>query len=213
MAIRFNADAWRVFYPAYMAFPRLVRAPDPPRDALGERSDDELMALAQAGLKSAFAVLVERHAKRVVALCSRFVGDPHVGRELAQDTWVVVWQRRDAYRPDGGFVPWVVTVARNRCRNQLRRRKLATAHEHAAPMETRATPAQLDAVLVEERRRRVRGALSELALPLREALLLRYAEELRYDQMTIIVGTGESTLRSRVHHALKALKQKLEDGS
>ena len=59
----------------------------------------------------------------------------------------------------------------------------------------------------------VRRALDELAEPMREALLLRYAEGLRYDQMTSVVGSGESTLRSRVHHGLKALKQKLEDES
>lgn len=197
-----------------MAFPRLVRAPEPPQNALAERTDDELMQLAQAGLKSAFEVLVARHARRVVALCSRFVNDAQLGRELAQDTWVMVWQRREGYRTEGGFVPWLVTVARNHCRNQLRRRKLAAAHDHAAPaVELQSSPAQLDDLLVEERRRRVRLALAELSLPLREAVLLRYAEELRYDQMTAVVGSGESTLRSRVHHALKALKQKLEKES
>jgi RNA polymerase sigma-70 factor (ECF subfamily) len=126
----------------------------------------------------------------------------------------MVWQRRESYRAEGGFVSWLVTVARNHCRNQLRRRKLAAAHEHAAPAgDEGSSPAQLDELLVEERRRRVRAALAELSLPLREAVLLRYAEELRYDQMTVVVGTGESTLRSRVHHALKALKQKLEKES
>lgn len=197
-----------------MAFPRLVRVPDPPTDPLTERSDDELMRLAQVGYKSAFAALVERHARRVVALCSRFVGDAQHGRELAQDVWVTVWQRREQYRAEGGFVPWLVTVARNHCRNQLRRRKLAALHEQQqalAPQQ--CSPEQLDGLLVEERRRRVREALAELSAPLREALLLRYAEDLRYDQMTSIVGTGESTLRSRVHHALKALKQKLESES
>lgn len=197
-----------------MAFPRLVRAPEPAQNALAERTDDELMQLAQAGLKSAFAVLVERYARRVVALCSRFVDDAQLGRELAQDTWVMVWQRRDSYRAEGGFVSWLVTVARNHCRNQLRRHKLATAHELTSPADdARSSAAQLDELLVEERRRRVRAALAEISLPLREAVLLRYAEELRYDQMTVVVGALESTLRSRVHHGLKALKQKLEEES
>jgi len=197
-----------------MAFPRLVRVPEPAQNALAERTDDELMQLAQAGLKSAFAVLVERYARRVVALCSRFVDDAQLGRELAQDTWVMVWQRRDSYRAEGGFVSWLVTVARNHCRNQLRRHKLATAHELTSPADdARSSAAQLDELLVEERRRRVRAALAEISLPLREAVLLRYAEELRYDQMTVVVGALESTLRSRVHHGLKALKQKLEEES
>jgi RNA polymerase sigma-70 factor (ECF subfamily) len=192
-----------------MAFPRLVRAEAPPQGSLSERSDDELMTLAQAGLQSAFATLVERHAERIVNLCTRFVGDVQLGRELAQDTWVLVWQGREKYRADGGFVPWLVTVARNRCRNELRRRKV-TAHEREPLADDLGHVAgQLDDLLTEERRRRVRAALSELSPQLREALLLRYGEDLRYDEINTVVGAGESTLRSRVHHGLKALKQKL----
>jgi RNA polymerase sigma-70 factor, ECF subfamily len=196
-----------------MAFPRLVRVPEPPEDALAARSDDELMELSRAGLRSAFAVLVERYAARVVNLCSRFVNDAQLGRELAQDTWVLVWQGREKYR-GGGFLPWLVTLARNHCRNDLRRRKVAQAHARGAVSDDVPQSArQLDGLLVEERRRRVRAALAQLAAPLREALLLRYAEDLRYDEIATVVGTGESTLRSRVHHGLKALKEKLEKES
>ncbi|MFZ5890862.1 MAG: RNA polymerase sigma factor [Myxococcota bacterium] len=191
-----------------MAFPRLVQAAEAP-EALAHRSDDELMELARAGLREAFSVLVERHAARVVNLCSRFVNDAQLGRELAQDSWVLVWQSRDKYRGDGGFVAWLVTVARNHCRNELRRRKTAAAHE-AHLVDAPQTPRQLDNLLVEERRRRVRRALAQLASPLREALLLRYGEELRYDEIASVLGTHESTLRSRVHHGLRALKRKLE---
>jgi RNA polymerase sigma-70 factor (ECF subfamily) len=195
-----------------MTVPRLVRSQEPSQDSLAARSDDELMTLAGAGLRSAFAVLVERHAERVVNLCARFFNDAELGRELAQDTWILVWRGREKYRPEGGFVPWLVTVARNHCRNELRRRKVAEVRERAPVSdELGSTPGQLDELLVEERRRRVRAALAELSPPLREALLLRYGEDLRYDEITQVVGTGESTLRSRVHHGLKALKQKLSE--
>jgi RNA polymerase sigma-70 factor, ECF subfamily len=194
-----------------MSFPRLVRAEDTTRDALSERGDDDLMRLSRAGVKSAFAVLVERHAARVIALCSRFVNDAELGRELAQDVWVEVWRARDRYRGDGGFVVWLITIARNHCRNEHRRRKVREREPARDPAPS--SPGQLDALLVEERRTRVRRALAELSSPLREALLMRYAEGLRYDEMTSVLDAGESTLRSRVHHGLKALKEKLEEES
>jgi RNA polymerase sigma-70 factor (ECF subfamily) len=196
-----------------MAFPRLVRATGSSDDALEERSDDDLMRLARAGLRPAFAVLVERHAKRVLACCTRFVDSAELGRELAQDTWVLVWQARDTYRADGGFVPWLVTVARNHCRNELRRRMRGKRDDPSPQAELAHPLGPLDDLLVEERRRAVRSALSELAVPLREALLLRFGEGLRYDEMSNVAGTGESTLRSRVHHGLKALRLKLEEDS
>jgi len=194
-----------------MAFPRLVRALDPPEDALRERSDDELMQLSSAGLRAAFAVLVERYAVRIANLCSRFVNDGQLGRELAQDVWALAWQGRQKYRGDGTFGAWLVTVARNHCRNELRRRKQRGERVSPSVDEEAAQSArQLDRLLTEERRRRVRAALEELPLPLREALLLRFGEGLRYDEIASVVGTGESTLRSRVHHGLRALKEKLE---
>jgi RNA polymerase sigma-70 factor, ECF subfamily len=197
-----------------MALPRLVLAKDNlPSPPLRERSDDELMVLAQAGERKAFAVLVERHAERVMHLCGRFVNDASRGQELAQDTWVMVWQRRDKYAPNGTFRAWLITVAGNHCRNELRRRQLARVHSISNELELESTREQIEAVLASERQRRVRAALTELSPAMREALLLRYGEELRYDEMTEVVGASESTLRSRVHHGLKVLKQKLEGES
>jgi len=72
------------------------------------------------------------------------------------------------------------------------------------------SPTQIDRLLVEERQRRVRDALSRLPASMREALLLRYAEGLAYDEMAAVLGTGESTLRSRVHHGLRLLRSLLE---
>jgi RNA polymerase sigma-70 factor (ECF subfamily) len=202
-----------VFYLA-MAIPRLVLAQDPtPCPPLRERSDDELMLLAQSGARPAFAVLVERHAQRVIHLCGRFINDTSRGQELAQDTWVMVWQRRDKYVPNGLFRAWLVTVARNHCRNELRRRHVVAVHAASGDLELQSSREHIDELLVQERQRRVRQALMELSPAMREALLLRYGEELRYDEMTGVIGTSESTLRSRVHHGLKVLKQKLESES
>lgn len=194
-----------------MAFPRLIYSEGAPQAPLTERSDDDLMRLAQGGSRAAFAALVGRHAERVVALCGRFVNDAQAGQELAQDTWVAAWQQRDRYRADGGFVPWLITIARNLCRNHLRHRNVgerharATSHDQAPP-----SPDQIERLLIEERDRAVQNALADLPEAMREALLLRFAEELRYDEIAEVVGAGESTLRSRVHHGLKMLKDKLE---
>jgi RNA polymerase sigma factor (sigma-70 family) len=188
-----------------MPAPRLVKSlPEP----LPSRSDDELMTLAQAGVHEAFRVLVERHAERLVHACSRFVNDGAVGADLAQETWVAVWAARSQYRADGKFFVWLLTAARNRCRNHLRHEGVGRSHAERAAMPR--SPGEIDHVLVEERRRRVRAALSRLPARMREALILRYAEDLRYDEMAAALRTGESTLRSRVHHGLRLLRSLLE---
>ena len=191
-----------------MTFPRLVRAAPEPLPA---RSDDELMTLAQAGLRDAFAVLVERHAERLVHVCARFVDDGELGAELAQETWVALWSERARYRGDGRFVVWLITAARNRCRNHVRRHGVVRRHaETVTQAAAPASPDQIDRLLLEERRRRVREALGRLPERMREAVLLRFAEELGYDEMAAVLSVGESTLRSRVHHGLRLLRGLLE---
>jgi RNA polymerase sigma-70 factor (ECF subfamily) len=179
--------------------------------SLPERSDDELMVLAQAGVRDAFATLVERHGERLMRTCSRFVNDSELGAEIAQDTWVTVWSQRSRYRAEGKFIVWLITAARNRCRNDLRRHRAQIEHTQPAAGDADApSPQQIDELLLEERQRCVRKALSRLPQRMREALLLRYGEELRYDEMAQILGIGESTLRSRVHHGLRLLRDQLE---
>jgi RNA polymerase sigma factor (sigma-70 family) len=193
-----------------MTFPRLVQGPEPPA-TLDQRSDDELMTLAQSGLRDAFAVLVERHAQRLVQVCARFVNDGDLGAELAQETWVAVWTHRAKYRGDGRFLIWLITAARNRCRNHARRRGVARQHVEETARDGSAPSAnQIDELLVEERRRRLRDALARLPERMREAVILRYAEELAYDEMAVALRVGESTLRSRVHHGLRLLRGWLE---
>jgi RNA polymerase sigma factor (sigma-70 family) len=195
-----------------MPAPRLV---PPAPGSLPERPDDELMTLAQAGSREAFEVLVTRHAERLVHACARLVGNGDTGAELAQETWVVVWTGRAHYRAQGKFVVWLLTAARNRCRNHLRHRGAVKQHASRAAAEgvASASPEQIDRLLDEERRRRVREALAKLPDRMREALLLRYAEELRYDEMVDVLDAGESTLRSRVHHGLRLLRGLLEKGT
>ncbi len=196
-----------------MTFPRLVEASPVKASPLSERNDDELMALCQAGLREAFAVLVRRHAIRIVNVCTRFTADRQLGVELAQETWATVWERRAQYRAESGFPVWLITVARNRCRNHLRGARVGLRHEsECLALTPPPSPDQIDLLLVEERRRKVRDALARVPRAMREALLLRYAEDLRYDEMTLVLNVGESTLRSRVHHGLKALRALLERG-
>ncbi len=208
---RFNAFGVPRVLQVVMVLPRLVYSSDASQTPLAERTEDELMLLAQAGSRPAFATLVARHAERVVNLCARFVNDTPAGQELAQDTWVAVWQAREKFRQGSAFMPWLITVARNLCRNHLRHRQTRERHARSSPMlEASPSAEQIERLLLEEHQRRVQRALAALPEAMREALLLRYAEDLRYDEMAQVVGTGESTLRSRVHHGLKILKDKLE---
>jgi RNA polymerase sigma-70 factor, ECF subfamily len=152
--------------------------------------------------------------RRIVGYCAKQLGDVRAGEEVAQETWLYLWSTRKAYVPRDRFIVLLLTTARHRCANYRRgagRRDgplEAFEESHAPPAEASSDP--LGTILDEERRRRVRAALGEVPDKLRDALVLRFSEELTYEEMRTVTGTRESTLRSRVLYGLRALRDALE---
>ncbi len=177
-----------------------------------ERSDDELMLLASASHKDAFEVLVRRYLPKLTQFCAKFVANPRVGEELAQEVMLQAWATRRRYRADGRFAVFLFTLARNRCRNHLRdsgrraRRGAGAALEDGGLDVPADEPGSLDVMIERENARRVREAMESLPEKLREALLLRYDRELDYADIARIVKRPEATARSRVFHGLKKLR-------
>jgi RNA polymerase sigma-70 factor, ECF subfamily len=179
-----------------------------------ERGEDEqLMMLAVAGHKPAFAVLVQRHLQRITKFCARFCGHLSVAEELAQEIFLEVWLRRDRYRSQGKFVVFLFMVARHRCLNRVRDEGRRYRREQwVSEGEIAGTPSQLDVLLDKERQRQVQVGLSGLSVKLREALLLRFDQGLDYADVARILGCSESTTRSRVRLAMLALRATLAEG-
>ncbi|HWM85853.1 MAG TPA: RNA polymerase sigma factor [Kofleriaceae bacterium] len=183
---------------------------------LSQRSDDDLMLLASAGRKDAFSVLVERYMDKVTGFCAKLLCDRRAGEEVAQETWLRVWAVRSAYVAQGKFPVYLYTLARNLCRNHRRDRGRRgrwvrdDLDGRACPADE---PASLDRLIAREQEARVQEALAALSPRLREAVLLRFSEGLDYPQIAQILGRNESTIRSRVHHGLKRLRDLVQRGS
>ncbi|MDB4956538.1 MAG: polymerase sigma-54 factor RpoN [Myxococcales bacterium] len=183
--------------------------------ALAERSDEELMVAAAADARAAFAILVERHLPKVINYCAKATGDRRAAEDLAQDVFLGVWARREQFRPERAFRVFLFTVACNRCRNHARswRRRfrwLGVDASEDLPKAASADPSHIDELIVHERQRRVRGAVTELPVKLREAVLLRFEQDLSYAEIATIVRSNEATVRSRVFHGLRRLEMLLE---
>lgn len=138
-------------------------------------------------------------------------GDRAVAEELAQETWIAAWNTRVSYEPRGQFATWLFVAARNRGLNAKRgdaRRARVMAHDPddvAVAKTASDDPSQLDRLIVAEEHARVDQALTELPPAMREAVTLRYAEVLAYEEIGAITGATPSTVRSRVFHGVKKL--------
>jgi RNA polymerase sigma-70 factor (ECF subfamily) len=187
-----------------------------PGAPLAERSDDDLMLLARGGMPAALAALVARHNARLAGYCAKLLGSRILADEICQETWLRIWSHRASYRSEGKFTVLLFVAARNACRNHARatrrRARWLPEVDMADEPVSDDRPDHLDALVERERRRDVLRALGELPEAMREALLLRFEQDLSYEDMTAILDTPESTLRSRVHHGLKQLRGILAKG-
>jgi RNA polymerase sigma-70 factor (ECF subfamily) len=175
---------------------------------LCERSDDELMELAAGGVRDAFGELVGRYQERVRAFCRRW--DPERGDDLAQEAFLQLWAARKRYQPRGQLPLYLFTIVRNRCRNARRGWFRRPPLEPLSPdVSALASSDQLDAVLERERALRVDRQVAQLPPKLREAVLLRFGEEMSYAEIASIVGAPEATVRSRVFNGLRRLQEEL----
>lgn len=171
------------------------------------------MELGRAGSQAAFAILVERYMRRVVSYCTKLTGDRDAAPELAQDTFLQLWLHRERYRPERPFRVFLFTVATNRSRNHNRwwRRRYRSTTTSELPDTPVPDPDQLDELLARERRRRVHEALTAVSPRLREVLLLRFEQGLDYAEIAAIVGRPEATVRTRIFHGLKKLREHIAE--
>ena len=164
----------------------------------------------------AFAQLMERWQGPIQGLCTRMIGNPHRGEDLAQDVFARLFTRRKSYEATGKFSTFLWRVALNICYDELRKLKRRREYSLDQPddgesvVEFEADGASPDQRMVEdERADAVRRALVELAEPYRVVVVLRHYEGLKFREIADVLGIPEGTVKSRMSEALSQLGQSL----
>lgn len=174
-----------------------------------EAGDDALLLLAAAGREDAFRTLVRRYEAKVRGHCRSLLGDAALADEAAQETFLKLWMVRETYRPDGRFRELLFTIAGNTCRSLGRKRAVRDLFLRATGRAEETTSDASDTHAATEREVLVRRAIARLPAKFREPLLLRFVEELGYDEIARVIGRTPSAARSRIHYGLQALAAEL----
>jgi len=180
----------------------------PPADAASHPSEDtQLMTRVQSGDEAALGELMSRWERPVKAVIGRLVLNSRDAEELAQETFVRVWQQQAKFHAGSEFRPWVFSIAVNLARNRLRwwrRRPEIALEDWTETTDPSATGA--GAVEAAERRRAVQDAIAALPVDLREALVLAEYENLRHAQIAVIVGATPKAVETRIARARGQLR-------
>lgn len=181
--------------------------------------DDELVRQAQRGDREAFALLIRRFERRVLAVAFAVLADGDAAGDVAQDAFVRAWQRMAELREPGRFGAWLCEITRNLARDTARNR-VREARAHAA-MVTAGGPSgnghavsgdALDPALQlarQERDRRIEAALAVLDETSRAAVVLRYYENLGSREIGELLDLSASAVDMRLSRARGELRKLL----
>jgi RNA polymerase sigma-70 factor (ECF subfamily) len=166
-----------------------------------------LVVRCKTGDESAFGELVARYGPRLHYFLRKMVGP--AAEDVAQDVWCDVYRGVPRLAEPAAFPAWFYRIARDRAYRVIRRRHHATCPIEDAGEITR----DREVAFTAEDAAAVHAALDKLAPEHREVLVLRFLEEMGYDEIARVVGCPVGTVRSRLHYAKAALAAVIERAS
>ena len=174
-------------------------------EAVALQSESGVLARAAQGDEDAFALLVRRHQGMVFSVALHFFRDRALAEDMAQDVFVQLYQSLRTIESESHLVFWLRQVAVRKCidHGRSRGKRQQVSLEEVAE---RGAPAVTADVLADARVRRLVAALPE---KFRAVVVLRFQEDLSPVEMAGVLGWRVNTVKTRLHRALKMLRERL----
>lgn len=183
-----------------------------PEGASVALSDAAIVRRVLAGDVEAFALLVDRYHARALKLATGLIGDADDADDAVQEAFVRAYRHLGSYRERDRFGAWVLHIVVNQCRTHRSRSHRYVSggsdEQLGSLLETKGTEQEAEAAAEREE---LAHALAKLAPDQREAVLMRFAGELSYDEMARMTGVGVSALKMRVQRACTRLRDLLTE--
>ena len=162
----------------------------------------------RAGDRAAFDEMVRAYEPPILKLVQRYVRVSEDAKDVAQRTFVRVFEHLDSYRGDSRFRTWLYRVAVNAAIDHAR----GAHHERSVPLEDDAAFTNslgTDRLVAAEVWRKVNARLADLPARQRLVVELRFFHDLSFDEIGAIVDSPEDAAKANYHHGVKRLRSLL----
>jgi RNA polymerase sigma-70 factor (ECF subfamily) len=165
----------------------------------------------------AFEELYDRHSRLVYALVLRILQQATTAEEVVQDVFLQLWRNAAQYDSvRGPFVPWLLTMARNRALDQLRLKgeRQRRREEQSEELPSAVTMPDFEGSLDEKRRAvRVRELIASLNPQQKRAIELAYFQGFSHSEIANSLQEPLGTVKSWIRNGLLKLKEGLQSAS
>jgi len=185
-----------------------------------DQDDRAIVAAVLGGQQHRFAELVTRYQSQIVNYVCRMLGNYEDAVDLSQDVFLKAYSALGSYKPQYPFAAWLFRIARNAAIDEIRKRRVVTVSLDApVELEDGSVGREVEspgldpeeAYLGVELGDRVSAAIDELPEKYREAIILRHAAELSYDEIAEALELPLGTVKTRIFRARDALRRSLGD--
>lgn len=167
--------------------------------------DARLVEETRRGQRDSFGVLVRRYERRLLRVIGRFVRDADATEDLAQETFLRVYERLEQFDPSRRFAPWLfqigVNLALDYHRKQKRRRKIWSFFFSDSKSDRPFDPGTADPKESQELEAEVRTVVDQIPEQFRLVLILRDLEGFSTSEIAAILDRKEATIRWRLAEA------------
>ena len=182
--------------------------------------EDKLIRRLKQRDEEAFRQVVLLYQQKVFGLVYRMIGDRQEAEDISQEVFITVFKSIDSFRGESKFSTWLFRISTNLCKNRLKylRRR---ARDRTQPLDktppgemnhTPLAPAPVTPDKVAQGRQleaALQTAVRELDEEHRVLIVLRDLQGLPYSEISEITGLNQGTVKSRLHRARVALKNKV----
>jgi len=183
-------------------------------DPMDPRNDLELIQEFKNGNDKAFNLLVLRYQEKIYWVVRRLLPDHDEADDVVQDVFVKVYRSLNSFKGDSSFYTWLYRIAVNLSLNEIRRKKTRrTFSLDDGVMQHEATdPLPIEKMEQEERTRLIKAAIERLPDKQKKVFVLRYYEELPYEEISKILKTSVGGLKANYFHAVKKIGEFVKHG-
>jgi len=172
--------------------------------------DTDIIERAGKGDEDAFESLMLIYHDRLMGLLVRYVRDPLLAQELAQQTWIKVWNNLPKFKGRSSFFTWLYSIATRTALDHFRQVKRRNEYEYIdeiSASESSGRRSQPDQKMMNsELQQEFYQAMDRLPEKFRMVLILREVEGLSYKEISQVIKCREGTVMSRLYNARKQMQ-------
>ncbi|HEX8317892.1 MAG TPA: sigma-70 family RNA polymerase sigma factor [Longimicrobium sp.] len=186
-------------------------------------SDHELVTRAQLGSETAYRELLDRYQRPVFSIIFRMIRDREQAEDLAQETFVRVFNHIGRYDPRYKFSSWIFKIATNLTIDWIRRKELKTVSIDGSRNAVTSDEMEASAITIvsedenpeelleaKELGEEIEQAIGKLRPEYRAAILLRHVEGREYQEIAEIMALPLGTVKTYIHRGRNELRDTLQ---